>query len=219
MDDTWKWAIGCVGSIFIAALGAGVSLVIAVRQTSEGRQQAQRAIDSATSIATDQGKLTVQLDTIEEWRRSPQLVILRSVAVRRQQVDSVRKDEVNCTIQNFGGRDLVLFEFNLVAITRATEMKGSSVTPLSDAVIKADRSKVETIDLSAHDVNVERSFTIDPAIVVKPGESLTLKFIFPYGSRGFKLMVDTNVQDTTPLVDPFGGNGKTIELIHFEPSS
>ena len=113
---------------------------------------------------------------------------------------------------------MVLFEFGLVAITPSTEMKGGSVTPLTGAVIKADRSKAETLDLSVHDLDVERAFTIDPAIIVKPGASLTLKFIFPYPTRGFKVMVATNVRDTQTLVDPFGANAETIELLHFEPS-
>ncbi len=223
MDENTSWQLGagCLNNLVGAFIAAIVSGSIAMWQISEGRSQSQAAIDSASEVAQDQARLTVQMDQVDQWRKSPQLAVLRSVKLFRNFEETTVSREVNCTIQNTGGRDLVIFEICLIPITPANEMKFGHVVPMMGPIIRADRSKVEEIDLSEYDIRRDHSFRIDPAIIVKPGESLTLKFVFPLGSPPVIVNADTNAADPQPdsgkLVDPFEIAYKLVQLFHFYP--
>jgi hypothetical protein len=204
-----RWAVGCAGQLCIAILGVVVSMGIAFWQTNQGREQVQLAAANAHAIADQQNKLTIQLDEIAQWRIEPKLAVLAKYRVRR--------DTMNCVIQNTGGRDLVLFSVELELTTPLTEIKGGP--PASELISRpviesADRSKVETIDLAMKNLDRDSSFILDPATIVKPGESLTLKFIFPTPSKRHIVRVRSN------NVDPNSGESDQglSYLFHFEPA-
>ncbi|QDV67672.1 hypothetical protein Poly24_13730 [Rosistilla carotiformis] len=191
---------GCVLQCAIAAIGAVVSIGIAALQINAGNAAADKASQNAQFIASKQDALTIELDNVKQWRESPLLVVLRTIRIA--------EDTANCIIQNNGGRDLVLFGFELQrTVPRVTSNNGGSIPP-QRTVIAAERSRSQTIDFSRCDLTSDCSFFMDPAIIVKPGESLTLRCVFPIGQKeyGHIVLVDSN--SVTP----------EFQLFQFEPS-
>ncbi len=209
-DNGLKPLIGCLTQALIAVGSLVVSLLIAAWQIHDGKENTRIAVESAHDIALQQAELTRQLDALEEWRRKPQLEVLRTIAVRRQEVNRTRRDEVNCTIQNVGGRDAVIFTIELAPTSPATEHKGAGPLSMNRPFVPGDRSKTEVVDLSGEDLQQDRSFVIDPALVIKPGETVTLKFIFPVPTQALDVWAETNAVDAN-------SSGGLTRLFHFRP--
>lgn len=195
-EKTGLESLGCMAQLFIAALSLVASISIAFWQIESADEQATRANASQIEIAQKQEALTIQLDEIDQWRKQPQLIVLNRFQVRR--------DTVNCIVQNTGGRDLVFFSVDLEVTTPLTEIKGDQPAVITRPVIEtADRSKVHMVDLAMQDLERNNAFVLDPPVIVKPGESLTLRFIFPTPSNRYIVQTTTNVD--------------RHYLFHFEP--
>lgn len=189
-------------SIAIALFGALVSIFIAVITTAASTAQSRKALAQADAIASKQFELThaqidleKMLNDLEEWRKQPRLSVLRS--------SQLGADKMQSTLQNDGGRQLVLFAIANQWLTPANEPKfGSPPSTIGSAIVDtAQRSHVVPIDLSSRRLDIP--YTFDPPIVIAPGEVLTLSIKLSPRTRSCHLVIDSNATEPWFVIGTF----------------
>jgi hypothetical protein len=163
--DWLNFVLSGIVSLVVAVVSGVIQYAINRETIEASRSASATALALEKNIAEEQVVLAKQLAELEAWRETPRIKVLQSV--------QPTKCNVVATIQNEGGKQLVLFAIRTEWLTPLNEPKYGGV-PSNEAtfVDTADRSKAISINLNSKTLDIP--YTFDLPIVIAPGEVLTL---------------------------------------------
>lgn len=154
-------AIGC------GMLSACISLITCGLAIDASFVQSRNAIDASIDVAQRQAELQVKLDQLQEWRKTPNLIVLRQSAI---DPDRIHTRSVQATIQNTGGRHAVLYTVGF----RSESVVGHAAKRPVATIDSGVQSKVIRLEIDSFEEH-----TFNPPITIPPGEVLTIQICLP----------------------------------------